>query len=32
MEHLAKDLAEQYKTLLALEVLPNNIGSYYQAS
>jgi hypothetical protein len=32
MEHLVGDLAEQYKVLLGLGVLPKNIGSYYQTS
>ncbi len=29
MEHLVGNLAEQYKVLLGLGVLPKNIGSYY---
>jgi len=32
MEHLVGDLAEQYKVLLGLGVLPINIGNYYQTS
>jgi hypothetical protein len=32
MEHLVEDLAEKYKALLSLGLLPNNIGSYYQTS
>ncbi len=32
MEHLVEDLTEQYKVLLELGVLPENIGSHYQTS
>jgi len=32
MEHLVEGLVEQYKVLLGLGVLPENIGSYYQPS
>lgn len=31
MKHLTEDLTEQYKVLLGLNVLPENIESYYQA-
>lgn len=31
MEHLVEDLTTQYKTLLALEMLPDNIGNYHRA-
>ena len=30
MEHLVRDLAEQYKVLLGLGILPENISNYYQ--
>jgi len=32
MEHLVGDLSEKYEALLALELLPENIESYYQTS